>query len=114
MRQKSTVAEYVSRMKTCVNKLKGKYLEPSDGTVTVKFLRGLKPHIAKLCEDNAPDGWWKSSDEVFAKALAFETNKAAMIGNESVIAMTAGNLRTLRASSSSKSAKTMTPRPMIR
>lgn len=84
LRQKSTVADYVSKLRTCVNRLKGTFLEQNDGAVTVKFLRGLKPNIAKLCEDNAPEGWWKSSDDVIAKALTFETNKAAMIGHEDV------------------------------
>ena len=59
MKQTTTVADYVSRMKTTVNKLKGSYLCPADGQVTVKFLRGLKSGISRLVENAAPDGWWK-------------------------------------------------------
>lgn len=71
MKQMSSVSDYVTCLKTCVNKSKGQYLQPSDGQVTVKVLRGLRPHIAKLIENNAPEGWWKSSDEIFAKAFDF-------------------------------------------
>lgn len=79
LRQETTVIDYVSRMRTCVNKLKGSFLEPSEGTICVKFLRGLKPMIAKLVQNAAPDGWFTSVDQVYAKALTFETNKAAMM-----------------------------------
>lgn len=58
------------------------YLEPADGTVSVQFLRGLKPYLAKQLEKNAPEGWWTSSEDVFSKALAYETNRAAMLVDE--------------------------------
>ena len=79
LKQETTVIDYVSRMRTCINKLKGSFLEPSEGTICVKFLRGLKPVIAKLVQNAAPDGWFTSVDQVYAKALTFETNKAAMM-----------------------------------
>ena len=47
----------------------------------MKFLRGLKPNIARLVQDAAHDEWWTSSEQSFAKALTFQTNKAAMIGS---------------------------------
>lgn len=83
LKQETTVIDYVSRLRTCVSKLKGTFLEPNEGAVCVKFLRGLKPHINKLVQNTAPDGWWNSVDQVYAKALTFETNKAAMMDKTS-------------------------------
>ena len=92
LKQESTVIDYVSRLKTCVSKLKNTFLEPSEGTVVVKFLRGLRTPIAKLVQESAPDGWWTSSDQVFAKALTFETNKAAMMSTPQTIPLNVDKL----------------------
>lgn len=83
LKQETTVIDYISRMKTCANKLKGTFLEPNEGTLVVKFLRGLKPHFLKLVQNAAPDGWWTSVDQVYARALTFETNRAAMMDKDS-------------------------------
>jgi len=48
--QTTTVTDYVSRLRTCLNNLKGTYLELSPGIACVKFLKGLRPDIAKLVQ----------------------------------------------------------------
>lgn len=81
--QRNSVTEYVARLKTCVNKLKGTYLAPAEGSVVMKFLRGLKPEVARFVNQNAPRGWWQEGDldKVYAEALNFETNQTAMSRN---------------------------------
>ena len=82
LEQETTVIDYVPRMRSCINKLKGSFLEPSEDSICVKFLRGLKPVIAKLVQNAAPDGWFTSVDQMYAKA--FKTNKAAMMDKDSL------------------------------
>ena len=59
--------------------------------MVVKFLRGLKPSIAKWIEHAAPDGCWTSTEQIFSKALTFESSKAAMLRSE-VLADQAGKV----------------------
>ena len=76
-KQTSTVAEFVSRLRACAQRLKGTFLQQSEGSLTIKFFNGLKPSILKLVEDSAPVGWWTSIEQVFQKAINFELNQAA-------------------------------------
>ena len=81
--QSSTVTDYVTRLRTCLSKLKGSFLEVSEGLATIKFLKGLKSDISRQVQAAAPEGWWGSIDEAYSKALTFETNQVAMIRSSS-------------------------------
>lgn len=83
-KQTGTVAEFASRLRACALRLKGTFLEQSEGSLTIKFFNGLKPSILKLVEDSAPAGWWTSTEQVFEKAINFELNQAAALGRPNV------------------------------
>ena len=83
-KQTTTVAEFVSRLRACAQRLKGTFLQQSEGSLTIKFFNGLKPNILKLVEDSAPVGWWTSTEQVFQKAINFELNQAAALGRQHV------------------------------
>ena len=62
-KQESTVIDYVSRLKTCVSKLKNTFLEPSEGTVGARIFydercvylrKGEKMHTLFEQNENLP------------------------------------------------------------
>ena len=87
-KQTSTVAEFVSRLRACAQRLKGTFLQQSEGSLTIKFFNGLKLSILKLVEDSAPVGWWTSTEQVFQKAINFKLNQAAALGRQHVQSVT--------------------------
>ena len=78
----------MSRLRACAQRLKGTFLQQSEGSLTIKFFNGLKPSILKLVEDSAPVGWWTSTEQVFQKAINFELNQAAALGRQHVQSVT--------------------------
>ena len=82
--QRNSVTDYVACLKACVNKLKGTYRAPSEGSVVMKFPRGLKLEVAKFVNQNAPHGWWQEGD--VDKVLEFQrrlkAKRCVMCGKE--------------------------------
>ena len=67
-----------------VNNLKRTHLAPSEGSVVMKVLRGVKLKVAEFVNQNSPHGWWQEGDldKVCAEALNFETKQTAMNRNK--------------------------------
>ena len=56
-------------------------MKASSGDIIDRFIDGLKPAPKKYVEDNAPVGWWTILGTLFDKALHFEVNSNASLGN---------------------------------
>jgi hypothetical protein len=76
--QTGSVEDFVRNMRHCVRELEGTVLFPG-GSVIVDFIAKLKPDVRRFVQENAPEGWWKSVNQLYQKALLFEMNQRAAV-----------------------------------
>jgi hypothetical protein len=75
-RQETTVANFVRRLKACVQMLETTPLKPSMGDVISHFVDNLATGPRDWVLQQAPATWYTSVREVYMKALQWETNNA--------------------------------------
>lgn len=72
--QKGSDMDYITSLRVILQTLKGTAFAPSTMDVIEHFLRGLKPDVKKYVENNDPKEQWTELQDVFDKAVQFETN----------------------------------------
>ena len=75
-KQESTVADFVRRLKACIQMLENTPLKPSLGQNLDQFIDNLAPEPNEWVLSQAPTQWYSSEREVFMKALQWETNQS--------------------------------------
>ena len=78
LRHTGSVEDFVRNMRHSVRELEGTVLHPG-GSVIVDFLAKLKPDVRGFVENNAPEGWWTSVNQLYQKALLYEMNQRAAV-----------------------------------
>lgn len=73
-KQENTVADFVRRIKACVQMLEDTPLRPSMGDVVDHFITNLASAPKEWVLQQAPTEWYQSERDVYMKALQWETN----------------------------------------